>query len=453
MPSPGSTNRPASDELKREMDVEQPAYRAAVEWLLRAVMLIALALSIWQAVHLLGERPAVRASGSPTAIRNALAKWSTVEAPSLGHVVFDSVPPGDVRDWIAALPAVGTRASWEGKTLVPAAISIETVVDPKRSLRVWVAAPSRSTLVIRDSLGAIDSVQAKASGGVLTVADINGVVSASVGGTSATSEQRDSVTVRPVVVVGTAGWEGKFILASLEEYGWKVDARLSVGPTGDVVQGFTGANIDTARYSAVIAVDTAAAKYASAIGEFVRRGGGFIAVGDAAGLPAFASLLPGVAGAALPDAPFEEGSANPRHALAARPLTQLRPDAVVIETSASNNAVAARRVGMGRVLQVGYVDTWRWRMGGFDDPAKSYRGWWSAMVSSVAYAPRRPIAQMAATDPAPMATLVKTLGAPQPELIVRASLTNDPRFLVALFVAIVAALLIETASRRMRGKC
>jgi hypothetical protein len=439
-------------ETMPEPEVESSRYRATLEWILRFAMLIALAFAIWQAVHALRQRPGARVAGGPSAVRTALARWSTVEAPNRGHVVLDSVPAADIRDWIAALPAAGTRTSWEGASLEPAAISVEPIVDPRSSVRVWVAAPSHSSLSISDSLGLIDSVAARANGSVVTVADINGIVRASVGGTTATAAQRDSVTVKPVLVIGVAGWEGKFVVASLEEHGWKAAARFGLAPTGDVTQGASGANIDTLHYSAVIAIDTAVAKYAAAITEFVRRGGGFIAAGDAAGLPQFAALLPATASAALPDAPFEADSVNPRRALALRPLVNLKPDAVLIEKLDANNAVAARRVGAGRVLQVGYLDTWRWRMGGFDDPLRAHRGWWSAMVSSVAYAPSTALAQNGVTDATPLSTLVSTLGPAAPQPPVRAGLANDPRLLIALFALILGALLIETASRRLRGK-
>lgn len=428
--------------------------RSRVEWTLRAALLGALAFAIWLAIHTLRERQAARARGGPAAVRAALGRWSTIETPVRAHVVFDSVPTADVRDWLAALRDAGTQISWEGVTLKPTAIAVEPVVDPKRPLRIWIAAPPQSRIAVTDSLGVIDSVATRSGGAVLTVAQVDGAVHASVGGTIASAARHDSILVRPVLVLGVASWEGKFIMASLEEHGWRVDGRFALAPTGDVVQGASAASvtIDTSRYSAVIALDSSAAKYAARIAEFVRRGGGFIATGEAASLSAFAALLPASPSAVRPEAPFDIDSTRPRHALALTLLDQLKRDAVAVERMDAGVAVAARRVGRGRVLQVGYLNTWRWRMGGPDDPVRAYRSWWSAMVSSVAYAPRSALVASAPVDPTPLATLVGTLGSATPRAAEPPKLLADPRLLTALFVVILGALLLETASRRLRGR-
>jgi hypothetical protein len=363
--------------------------------------------------------------------------------------------------------------------LAPAAIALEPVVDPKRPLRVWVAAPQNANVAVRDSVGLIDSVRARGGGALLTVAGVEGVVRAVVKGTIASDVRRDSIVVRPVLVLGVASWEGKFIMASLEEHGWQVDARFALAPTGDVVQGVAAtavARIDTSRYAAVIALDTSAVKYAARIGEYVRRGGGFIVSGDAAALPAFASLMPASVSSPLPDSPFDIDSTRPRRALALAPLERLGRDAVAMEMIDDHVAVAAGRAGRGRVLQVGYLETWRWRMGGMSgsdsvdgrasEPVRDYRAWWSALVSSVAYAPRIELAASGkpgeATDATPLASLVGALGVATPlqsegartaSLAVRmqAALT-DSRLLAAICSVILGTLLVETASRRLRGK-
>lgn len=443
-------------------------------------MLVALVLGMVAAVMTLRERPAVHVRGGPAAVSSALSRWSTVENPARAHVTFDSMPTADVREWLAALPPAGTAVSWDGASLAPAAIALEPVVDPKRPLRVWVAAPQNDDVAVRDSVGLIDSVRARSGGALLTVADAEGVVRAVVRGTIASDVRRDSIVVRPVLVLGVASWEGKFIMASLEEHGWRVDARFALAPTGDVVQGVPAAvgeaRIDTSRYAAVIALDTSAVKYAGRIGEYVRRGGGFIASGGAAALPAFASLLPASTSPTRPDSPFDIDSTRPRRALALAPLVRLTRDAVAMEMIDDRVAVAARRVGRGRVLQVGYLDTWRWRMGGLSgsgsadgrasEPVRDYRAWWSAMVSSVAYAPRIELAGSGArgegTDATPLASLVGTLGVATP-LQAEGDRSqsfgaqmyetlSDPRLLTALFAVILGALLVETASRRLRGK-
>lgn len=435
--------------------------RDIVERILRVASLVLLALLVWQAFHALGERAAGRAEGAK--IRPALARWSTSESPSRAHVVFDtaSVPAPDVRDWLAALRGADTRTSWYGPALVPSAIGVSPVPDPKHPVRIWVAAPQGSAVVIRDALGVIDSASVRAGNGVVfTTSQVSGVVRATLGdraaGSAATAVLLDSLTVKPVLVLAIASWEGKFVVASLQESGWKVDARFGLSPKGDVRQGAPRIEIDTAHYAAVIALDSSAAKYARRIGEYVRDGGGFIAAGEAAALPAFGKLLPGSAGDALEDAPFEADSAEPRRALGLTPIRHLADGAIAVETrsgkSGGASAIVARRIGTGRVLQVGYLDDWRWRMGGLEDPVTRYRAWWSRMVSSVAYAPRATVPSEAEVEPTPVATLVATLGPPTNAAIVRGSVLTDPRLLPLLFALLMAMLFAEWASRRLRGQ-
>lgn len=451
MPSPADPTGPLASDP--ESAAESFPVRSAIEWALHAAAVVLLGFLIWQALHLLRERPAGRAEGA--GIRAALASWSTRESPLRAHLVFDSVPSPDLRDWVAALPGAGTAATWEGPALTPSAVAAEPVVDPKHPTRVWVAAPAGSGVVIRDTAGVIDSATARGGGALFTVPNLRGAARAVVGGTTASAVPRDSLAVRPVLLLGVASWEGKFILASLEEHGWKADAQFALSPMaqGVVRQGPVALQIDTAHYAAVIALDTAAARYAPAIASYVRSGGGFIATGEGTRVPAFAALLPGAAGAATQDADFTADSAQPRKALALMPIVQLKRGAVPLEVRDGKTAVAAQRVGQGRVLQVGYLETWRWRMGGVDEPVPLYRSWWSTMVSSVAYAPKGARSVSAASvDPTPLVTLVTTLGAPRHRPAERASVLDDPRLLPALFAILVAVLFVEWASRRLRGR-
>jgi hypothetical protein len=272
-------------------------------------------------------------------------------------------------------------------------------------------------------------------------------------GTTATAVLRDSLTIKPVLVLGMASWEGKFVLVSLEEYGWKVDARFIISPfaNGIVTQGAPPV-IDTAHYAAVIALDTSAAQFASSISEFVHNGGGFIAADSAANMSEFSGILPGTTGPLIRNGDFTLDTLKPREALALMPIGRLKPGAVSVEVRNGQTAIAAQRLGKGRVLQVGYLDTWRWRMGGIDDPASLYRGWWSNMVSSVAYAPRTALPVNVTTDQTPMVTLVETLGRPTHVVAEAASFLNDPRLLAVLFSFLMAAFFIEWASRRLRGR-
>lgn len=449
MRSPADINADFESEEERTFPV-----RSAFEWALRAISFAVLLFLIWQAFHLLRERVSGRAEGD--SVRESLVQWSTRQKPEDVHVVFDSVPTPDLRDWLAAFPASSTKMSWEGPTLRPSAVTVEPIIDPKQPVRIWVAAPNGGTVIVSDTLGIIDSVTVTEGGAVLTAPNVEGTVRATVNGTVATSDLRDSVKVKPVLIIGVASWEGKFVMASLEEHGWKVDARFSITPRGNgiVTQGPADPKIDTANYAAVIVLDSSASRYAGALNAYARQGGGVIVTGYAAPLAAFSSITPGVA--SLPNMLMEDvteiDSAVPRKMLQIAAIRQLKPGAIAVETRDKDVTAAAWRVGEGRVLQVGYLETWQWRMGGMDDPVSPYRLWWSAMVSSIAYAPRYPKAIVDAVEPTPMASLVGILGSPESKPALKASLLDDPRLLPALFGILMAALLLEWASRRLRGR-
>ena len=428
--------------------------RRWLEYALRAIALGALVCSmavIWQIL----TTPQV-ASTSGDAIRAAFERWSSRESPGKAHVLFAAMPPADVRDWAAALRAAGTELTWQSGELPATGISVEPVPDPRNPSRIWVAAPAGSKLVIRDDLGALDTVDVTHNGGaVINVARVEGTVRAAVGGSEATVAVRDKLDIKPVLLLAAAGWEGKFVMASLEEYGWKVDARLVISSKETVVQGPRAPQIDTDHYAAVIVLDSTASSHASDIDRYVRSGGGLIAAGDGAKLPALNALYGGSMGPLVEGRALDENerpAPTPRSALAVAPLKIVSNDAVVLERTPDGAIAAlARRVGNGRVLQVGYYDTWRWRMAGVDEePAQRYRAWWAAMVSSVAYAKRTSVPVSGYVDPTPLATLVSVLGPPERELPEGADWLT-PGLLRWLFGIALVGLLGEWASRRLRG--
>jgi hypothetical protein len=82
-------------------------------------------------------------------------------------------------------------------------------------------------------------------------------------------------------------------------------------------------------------------------------------------------------------------------------------DAVVLESRDGVAMIAARRLDAGRVMQVGYDETWRWRMAGGDESTAAHREWWSRLVAAVAYAPLVPRESRPTTiDETPLASLV-----------------------------------------------
>jgi hypothetical protein len=227
-------------------------------------------------------------------------------------------------------------------------------------------------------------------------------------------------------VIGEAGWESKFVVAALEEEGWKVDAFIRVAPGVDVTQGSI-AVIDTSRYSAVVALDGSASPYANRIIAFVREGGGVVFAPQAASLDAMAPLRSG-------------------------PFTSLRSDGVPLKQRAGAVPIAARRIGAGRALQLGYEDTWRWRMGGGDGAVRGHREWWTGLVSSVAHTPL--VARSAttiSTDEAPMIGLVAAIGRATPAAAIAHGSGSQSYWMAWLFLVLALALVGEVASRRMRG--
>jgi len=103
-------------------------------------------------------------------------------------------------------------------------------------------------------------------------------------------------------------------------------------------------------------------------------------------------------------------------------------------------------------VQIGYLDAWRLQMGAPGDAVREFHDWWGSLVSGVAYAPRVAIPADPAADQLPLPAIVNELGIPKREVRTRTSRLLDPRVLLALFILLMFALPLETASRRLRGK-
>jgi hypothetical protein len=124
----------------------------------------------------------------------------------------------------------------------------------------------------------------------------------------------------------------------------------------------------------------------------------------------------------------------------------------VLESRDGVAMIAARRLDAGRVMQVGYDETWRWRMAGGDESAAAHREWWSRLVGAVAYAPLVPRGPgVRSIDETPLASLVAALG---PPTLLDAGLVahgDNARITWMLFILVAACLIAEWASRRLRG--
>jgi len=424
--------------------------RRVMEQALRTISVGILAWMLW--LSLADNGADTEATARSATLTAFLGDVSTRTLPPARiSVALDSVPAPMQRDWLAAVQASGSNVTWWGN--IPAtAVSAAPIVSPRGGILVSVAAPAEAAVVLSDAAGPIDTVKAEDGGARMAVAAASGAITARVAGASAQTVQRDSVEARRLLVIGSAGWESKFVVAALEEDGWKVDARIRVAPGIEVSQG-QPAVMDTSRYSAVIALDEAAAAYASQVAAYVRTGGGLVLAGRAGSHNAFGALRAGRAGNAVSSAAAEsqERGATTLRSLTLAAVADIRSDATVLDRRGAAVAIAARRHGSGRVLQHGYGDSWRWRMTGGETSVNDHRRWWSSAVSSVAYVPRTRSRSTAGLDDAPLARLTAALGPRSPADAASLAQGAGPLPLWLLFVLLSVSLLGEWASRRLRG--
>ena len=88
-------------------------------------------------------------------------------------------------------------------------------------------------------------------------------------------------------------------------------------------------------------------------------------------------------------------------------------------------------------------------MGGGEPGAREHRAWWADLVAGVAHAERIPRPAAGFTEEAPVATLIARLGLSSPAPRSRDGTNPTPRS--PLFAILLAALLVEWTSRRLRG--
>jgi hypothetical protein len=364
------------------------------------------------------------------------------------HVAVATAPPTWEADWLRALDHSARLVTWSG-TPPAVAMSVEPIADPDGGVRVAVAAPAGGSVVLRDDASTIDSVRIADLGATVATPIVVGPVRGAVNGQTFASAARDSVHLRSVMVVGAAGWEGKYIVSALEERGWPVAARFAVAPNVDVTQGVVQ-TLDTSRVGVVIAIDSTIERMGAAVERFVRNGGGLVLAGTAASARNVASIAPG--SISRRTRPTAAASDTVRLGSTGYYPVALKADGIALEKRADGVAVAARRLGAGRVIQIGYDDSWRWRMAGAAGSERAHREWWSRIVASVAYAPTVPVAGASATAnvdwAAPVAALTDRLGPPR---VLASDLPASPIDRRWLIGAVCLLLLVEWASRRLRG--
>ena len=380
---------------------------------------------------------------------DALLRWTRDASAQNVHVRFDTIPDAASSAWLAALRGAGTRVSWEGDALLPIAVETYPATSPAGGT-VVLASAGDSVSVLRDALGPLDTLRATGATAV-RLASHEGNLTLEARDQVARASAAERAAPKRVFVAGAAGWEGKFLIAALEEAGWQVDARLFVAPGEDVVQGGGRTTPDTARHAAAVLLDSAAAETIRGVEPFVRAGGGVVLAGDASRARRGADLVRWRAGA-RETAPLGTMPGDPEWRGLSRVPLRLASDtsALPLETRGDAATIVARRHHAGRVAAVGYDATWRWRMAGGEESVAQHRAWWSQLVSSVAMRASPEPATGAATGAAPLAEMHDMLGSPT---LASATAMRIPRDVLAnLFGALaLGALLTEWLMRRARG--
>ena len=430
--------------------------RSRVERLLRIGGLAAIAAWILNAAF---PRAAGPVLVHVSELGDALPRW-TREGAREAHVRIDTVPDAATSHWLAALRRAGMRITWAGD-IPPSAMEVFRSAAPSGEVVVLASTTARSA-VVADELGPIDTL--RAAGAVsIRLAAVQQAVTLRAGAHRARALEPDreptaeSGEVRAgrrepgaLFVAGAASWEAKFVIAALEEDGWRVDARLFVAPGAEVVQGSVRAPLDTATHAAVILIDSVAAETVRGVVAFVRAGGGAVLAGNASRARRVAPLLAWRARprevaplGTLPGDTLWRGLSRVPLALATS------RSALALETRGSAATVVARRHYAGRVVAVGYDETWRWRMAGGANSVAEHRDWWTRIVGSVA---ARPSAARAPTSgAAPLAALHDVLGSPaSPATPARSGFPRDIASGIFGLIAF-AALVGEWLLRRARG--
>ncbi|HEU5219189.1 MAG TPA: hypothetical protein VFU23_11050 [Gemmatimonadales bacterium] len=407
----------------------------------------ALGLLAWLLFRFLAGAPPeagvrVRAEQLPA----ALGRWSTVERPASVHAVIDGdIAPAAV-DWLAALARAGTPVSWE-TSAAPVALIVDPVADPAGGVRALAAVPAGAQVALDDAFGPLDSIAAGPAGAGFLIRSGPAWVRARSGLLAARAALPDSLVFGRLLVLGKVGWESKFVVAALEERGWSVDLRLALAPGGDVA-GPGATSLDTSRYSAVIVLDSVAPADLGGIASYLHAGGGVILASAALRAPALAPLSDARSPMLPAVEPFDTASADPRASLALVPIAA-RSGQVALESRGGRAAVVARRVDRGRLIVVGYQDTWRWRMAGGGAAVEGHRDWWAGLVAAVANVGRVSRAPRFDVDEVPLSHLADRLGPASP-----AAKAGLPAFSVpngVLFAAMAGLFLLAWLSRRLRG--
>ena len=337
-------------------------------WIEHGLHAVAIAAMVVAAVSMLfgqGARPGGPLDASD--LSNRLQEWTRFP-PSELSVRLDRLPDAQDRAWLNALHAAGTEVVWGNsgaEALPPLGLAVEPVADPHQPMRIWAALGSANAGEVLERLSAnpmvTEPVASLQDSATLIRPSLAGAVLLQTPQAEAVANRRDSLTLKPLLLLGHASWEARFTAAALEEHGWQVDARLVLSPEqvagqmpaqspqpqaaqarggrdataragagrggaaaggtarGGAAQGAPEAisapvdpgvlrpEIDIENYSAVLLLDETATEPAEVLAAYVESGGGLLAFADATDTPGLATLLPAQASGVVEEAqPFQD---------------------------------------------------------------------------------------------------------------------------------------------------
>jgi hypothetical protein len=389
----------------------------AVGGALQVLGVVSIALLLWHALT-----PASRAGARLRVTRDAraadIAGALQRAAVDTVQLTLDVAPDARIRAVIRAMRASGRAVTLDARApLRSIAVSVDERWRVPGGTRVQIAAADSQRVALRDAAGLIDSLTVPSDGVRRETGPAAGALSATgVDARAAVVAVRaDSAGAERVLVLGDASWESRFLIAALEEAGWLVDASLSMAPHVTVTQGGTR-GLSSARHAIAVVLPGASTAALTGLPAFVRGGGGVVIVGEAARAAGVRGLLAGSPGRAVDGELGAERSDAPRHALELVPIAALHEGSVPIESRDTQLAVAARRIGAGRVVQVGYTNSWLWRMAGDENAVEAHRRWWSTLLAGVMPQRAAPVAALSpmddTLDAAPVAAVARDVGLP-----------------------------------------
>ena len=427
---------------------------------LHAVGLVCIALLLWRFLTPDAARRNALQIGPDGRLDESLAVLLSSASDTI-DVQLRAAPDARTRAVLKALRGSGRIVQLASERILPPlAVSVQEEWRAGGGARVQTVGADSVVAAIADGAGVIDSTTLTAAGTRSRTGPVQGVLRVGTRGASAAVSPlvARAPQIARVLVLGDATWESRFLIAALEEAGWPVDAAVSLSPKVTVTSG-SGRVPSRDRQSIVVLLPGAPSSAIAVLPEFVRNGGGLVIVGGAARSAGVALLRAGAPGASVDGEVGAEAGNDARHGLQLLPVMTLAEGGVPLELRDGRIAVAARRVGAGRVVQVGYQNSWLWRMAGNDDAPNAHRRWWTDILSGVVpqTAPvKRAIldAEHDTLDAAPIAALARDVGVPviTPTAVRTMSRTFsaslDSRWLLAIAVV---SLLASWALRRWRG--